>query len=151
MYEYQAKDSTVTLLEGLYEFRNVTGIERKMQSVRPEARRLMDRHDIVHVVFGLDTSLRQEALVDIWTVFGTTARLSDIVEYLRLPEEQVILSEIGCWKITTTTLRAVPDVGRVLWASRNLKRKWPWSDYAELLDQPLKNIRKEFGVVLLAS
>jgi hypothetical protein len=125
-------------------------LEQKLECARPEARALMDRHDVIHVLFGLDTSLRQEAMVDLWTLFGTTARLSELLAYLRLPEEQQILAEIGAWRIAVTTLKAIPDAFRIAGAARRLRRKWPWREHENLLDRPLNEVREGFGVTLMA-
>jgi hypothetical protein len=140
----------MTLRDALAQFRRVSGLEQKLECARPEARALMDRHDVIHVLFGLDTSLRQEAMVDLWTLFGTTARLSELLDYLRLPEEQQILAEIGAWRIAVTTLKAIPDAFRIAGAARRLRRKWPWREHENLLDRPLNEVREGFGVTLMA-
>ena len=142
--------ANLTLREGLNRFRAENGLEEELGAAIPSARALMDHHDILHVLFGLDTSLRQEALVDLWWIFGTTAQLHDVLEYLQLPEEKAILDEIGWWRVTLTALRAVPDVFRVAITSHRLKRKWPCRDYSSWLDRKLREIRDEFGVTLLA-
>jgi hypothetical protein len=143
-------DEALTLRQGLAQFRRTAGLEEKLARVSPQARTLMDRHDVLHVLFGLDTSLRHEAIVDLWTVFGTTARLADLIAYLRLPEEQAILAEIGFWRILLTTLRAAPDLFRVAAAARKLKRKWPWDGHRAHLDTPLGQLRRAYGITLLA-
>jgi hypothetical protein len=147
---YQHPDTRLTLREGLAQFRAANGLAAKVAAARAPARALMDRHDALHVVFGLDTSLRQEALVDLWTVFGTTARLKDMIDYLRLPEEQAILAEIGYWRVAATIVQAIPDAFRVAWAARRLIKKWPWQEQDALLDRGLDELRREFGVPLLA-
>jgi hypothetical protein len=147
---YQHPDTRLTLREGLAQFRAANGLTAKVAAARAPARALMDRHDALHVVFGLDTSLRQEALVDLWTVFGTTARLNDMIEYLRLPEEQAILAEIGYWRVDATIVQAIPDAFRVAWAARRLTKKWPWQEHDALLDRGLDELRREFGVPLVA-
>ncbi len=151
MLSYQSPQARFTLREALAQFRETSGLTEKTALARAEARVLMDQHDAVHVVFGLDASLRQEALVDLWTVFGTTARASELIEYLRLPEEQEILAQIGWPRVLWTTLRAVPDLFRVAAAARRLRKKWPWRHDRALLDRPLHELREEYGVTLLAA
>lgn len=137
-----------TLRAELGRFRAEHGLSQKLAAASPRARELMDRHDVLHVLFGLDTSLRQEAMVDLWTVFGSTARWADMVEYLRLPEEQEILREIGFWRVVATALAAAPDAVRIACAARRLKRKWPWDGHRALLDRPVTELRAEFGVAV---
>ena len=149
MHTYQRPDAPMTVREGLAEFRRVSGLDVKMKDFREEAKVLLDRHDLVHVVFGLDTSLRQEAMVDAWTIFGATATFDELREYLRLPETKEIITDVGVWTTIKTFVIALPDFVRVYLFSRKLKAKWPWIDHDHLLDRPLVDVRKEFGVTML--
>ena len=151
MHTYQNPDAAMSVREGLAEFRRVSGLDAKMQGFREEARVLLDRHDLVHVVFGLDTSLRQEAMVDAWTIFGATATFEELREYLRLPETKEIITNVGIWTTIKTFIIALPDFVRVFLAARKLNAKWPWVEHDHLLDRPLAEVRKEFGVTMLAA
>jgi hypothetical protein len=73
-----------------------------------------------------------------------------MIEYLRLPEEQAILAEIGYWRVAATIVQAIPDAFRVAWAARRLIKKWPWQEQDALLDRGLDELRREFGVPLVA-
>jgi hypothetical protein len=146
---YQHQSAQMTLREALAAYRRTNGLQEKFEAPSPRARTLMDRHDVLHVVFGLDTSLRHEALVDLWTVFGTTARFSAMMDYLRLPEERAILAEIGWWRVAATTIKAIPDAFRVASAAKRLRRKWPWREHEQFLDRRLDEVRRDFAVALL--
>ena len=136
----------LTLREALKAFRDREDLSEKTDKARPEARLHMDRHDTAHVVLGLNTSLRQEALVDLWTIFGTDARWQDMTAYLRLAEEMEIIRQIGWVGMTVSTLRAVWDMPGVVYHTRHQKRKWPWRDYHELLDEPIAALRLSYGI-----
>jgi len=136
--------SALSLQAGLELFRIREGLAEKAKATRQEARLHLDRHDIAHVLLGLDTSPDQEALVDIWTVFGTNATLSDIMTFLQLPEEKEILKEIGCWTVTGTSIRALPKISKVARAARKQSAKWPWRDYHALLERKVEDIRADF-------
>jgi hypothetical protein len=66
-----------------------------------DSARFFRSHDIAHVVFGLDTTLADEALADAWTLLGTDVGLRRYVRYLRTnPEAQQLMKQIG-WARTT--------------------------------------------------
>ena len=59
-------------------------------------------HDTAHVVFGCSTALVNEAMVKIWSFFGTTRGLRLVREY-RLPESQEIYEQLE--KVSLADLR----------------------------------------------
>ena len=52
-------------------------------------------HDITHVIFGLDTSLEQESLLDSWLFSGASWRLKDLLAYGKLPELKELNRYLG--------------------------------------------------------
>ncbi len=139
--------SDLTLVEALETFRKQHGLNEKYRGMREEAQMHFERHDMVHVLFGLDTSLRQEAMADGWTIFGTDISWKDIREFYDLPEEKEVVGEIGWWTVTKAFVSGVPDFVRIAWRSRRLRKKWSWSDNADYRDRKLAEIRREFGIV----
>lgn len=47
---------------------------------------LLRNHDCTQMIFGLDTSIEQEALLGIWVLFGCQFRLADLIAYTKLPQ-----------------------------------------------------------------
>lgn len=115
---YASQASSQTLREGLAEYYEHNPALLDPAQMDPQAARLFRQHDAAHVVFGCDTSLRGEALIDTWTIFGSTIGLR------------------GC----------LGDVVRVIWRSQRLRQKWTWRGYDAQLDQPLAEIRERFGI-----
>ena len=138
--------SDLTLDEALKTFRHENGLEAKYKGMRKDAQLHFERHDIVHVLFGLDTSIRQEAQADGWTLFGTDISRRDIKDFFDLPEEKELIDEIGWWSITKAYFRGVPDYFRIAWQSRRLRKKWPWSKNARYRNANVGAIRREFGI-----
>ncbi len=138
--------SDLTLDEALQSFRKENGLDEKYRDMRPEAQHHFERHDIVHVLFGLDTSIRQEAQADGWTLFGTDISRRDIRDFFDLPEEKELIDEIGWWAITKAYFRGVPDYFRIAWQSRRLRKKWRWADNSEYRSSTVGAIRREFGI-----
>jgi len=143
---YADQDSPQSLRDALTEYyvRNPDLLDPGAMPADTEA--LFRQHDAGHAVFGCDTSLRGETLIDTWTVVGTTAGVRGYLEYFKHPQVNQIFSDVGYGRIAVESLRCLPDVLRVLARSRRLSRRWPWADYARYLDQPLGEIRRQFNI-----
>jgi ubiquinone biosynthesis protein Coq4 len=143
---YTSQSSSQTLREGLAEYYEHNPALLDPAHMNPEAARLFRQHDAAHVVFGCDTSLRGETLIDTWTIFASTIGLPGYLAYLKLPQVKQLFAQAGARRIATELLRFLPDLVRVVWRSRRLRRKWPWHDHGEQLDRPLAEIREDFGI-----
>lgn len=139
--------SDLTLEEALEAFRKQHGLDEKYRDMRPEAQHHYELHDIVHVLWGLDTSMRQEAQADGWTLLGTDISRKDIREFFDLPEEKELIDELGWWAIIKGYVSAIPDYARIFRQSRKLAKKWRWSDNAGYRTRRVEEIRREFGIV----
>ena len=76
-------------------------------------------------------------------VFAVTWRTSNT------PQVNQIFSDAGYLRITLEFVRCLPDVLRVIRRSRRLVAKWPWSTYENYLERPLREIRREFNIVVM--
>lgn len=144
--EYLEQSSAQTLAQGLSEYYAHNPGLLDPERLPPHAARLFRQHDVAHVVFGCDTSLRGETLVDTWTIFATSAGLRGYLEYLKLPQVNELFSRTGYARIALELLRAIPDVIRVVYRSLRAKRKWQLGDWEQHLERPLRSIREQFGV-----
>lgn len=147
---YQQQDCELTLREGLQEYyEGHPGLFRPAQ-LSEESARFFRSHDTAHVVFGLDTTLDDEALADTWTMFGSDVGMRRYVHYLRTNREaQQLLKEIGWAKTIAISLRTAPRLFAVWLRARQMKRKWPWEGSESLLDMPLSKIREELNLRLI--
>ncbi len=148
---YQDPDSEQTLAEGLEEYYASMGNLDPLEGMDPEARALFDRHDAAHVVFGCDTTIEQEVLMDTWTIFGSDVGVVAYAKYLKNPTARAIALELGVWRTIVVTVRALPAVVRVFLATRRMKKRWPWDGFAAYRERPLREIRAELGVDVRAS
>ena len=62
-----------------------------------ELAEMFRQHDAGHVIFGCDTSLRGETLIDTWTIFATRAGIRVYFKYLKYPEVNQIFAQAGYW------------------------------------------------------
>jgi hypothetical protein len=143
---YLQQDSRQTLREAIAEY-----YERNADLLDPvglpsDAAELFRRHDAGHVVFGCDTSLRGETLVDTWTIFASSAGLRGYLEYFKYPQVNQIFAETGYWRAAYEFLRALPDVVKAIAGSLRLSAKWPWTEYEQHLDESLEEIRRRFNI-----
>lgn len=145
--EYRRGDAKLTLAEGLREYYASRPGLVDGRGVSEAARQFFRCHDAAHVVFGCSTSLPDEAVVKIWSFFGTTAGLALLRDY-RLPESREIYEELAWRDIATTALRSLVGVPRILWRCSRMHKRWPWSDFERYLDVPLCDIRREYGIGL---
>lgn len=143
--EYPRPETKLTLAEGLREYYASRDGLVGGRGLSPAAREFFRCHDAAHVVFGCTTDLLDEAVVKIWSFFGTTAGLGLLRAY-RLPESQEVYQTIAWRDVASVGLRSVVVVPRVLWRSIRMSRRWPWSGFDRYLDVPLTDIRREYGI-----
>lgn len=138
--------SSQTLDEALRDFRREHGLDEVYRGMSATAQEHFERHDIIHVLFGLDTSLRDEARADGWTLLGSDVSWRDIREFSKLPEEKKIVGDLGWTTIAKTVMRALPDYAGMAWRARRLTKRWQWSDNARYRTMQVGAIRREFGI-----
>ncbi len=148
MLGFQFPDCDMTLEEGLSEYYAsrddlVTG-----RGVSDSAREFFRCHDAAHVVFGCSTTLSNEAIVKIWSFFGTTAGLSLLRDY-RSPESKEIYEQIKWSDVPGPALRSMVNVPLVLFRCLRMDRRWPWSDFDRHMNVRLVEIRREYGIRVL--
>lgn len=143
---YAEQDASISLREGLDEYyaRNPGLLDPG--ALDTEGAELFRAHDAGHVVFGCDTSIRGETLIDTWTMAATAIGLRGYLAYLKQPDVNKIFAETGYGKIAAESMRVLPDILRVLARSRRLSEKWPWQDWERFLDRPLGELRRDFGI-----
>lgn len=146
MASYRHPDAQLTLREGLAQFYQEHP-ELKRQGLSPEAQAFFHRHDTVHVVYGCDTSLAQEAVVKLASIFGTTGGLSVLRGY-RLYESLDIYRQLAFREILWTLLRAWLLVPMTIYRSKRQAEPWPWADFDSHLDTPLADLRRRYGIAV---
>ena len=148
MLSFQSPDCEITLEESLGEYYGsrddlVTG-----RGASDSARKFFRCHDAAHVVFGCSTTLTNEAMVEIWSFFGTTAGFSLIRDY-RSPESKEIYEQIEWGDVPGTALRSTVNLPLVLFRCLRMKKRWPWSDFEKYTNVRVAEIRREFGISIV--
>lgn len=86
--QYLNPNSTQTLREAIAELRDLEGGEDAAANIAPELLPDLEIHDVIHVLFGCSTDLANEVMAHLWTVFGTTYPVQDMVRVNTHQEEQ---------------------------------------------------------------
>lgn len=146
---YQQPNSELTLAEGLAEYFADNADHLDTRTYTAAAKEFFRCHDALHVVLGCDLSLVDEMVVKITSLFGTSEGLRVLRGYA-LPESKEIYQQLSLVLIIATTLRAVVVVPQTVWDCLRLIKRWPWDDFDAYLDEPLREIRAEFGIKVRA-
>lgn len=146
-HRFQSASTRQSLADGLAEyFAANPGLVRGAQL--PEAAKaFFTSHDAVHVLFGCGTSLPDELVVKVASVFGTTAGFSALRGY-RLHESFDIYARLWPGAIALTVLLAPSLVVRTIWRCTRQRNKWPWSKFEGYLNTPLTDLRARFGIIV---
>ncbi|MEO8250777.1 MAG: hypothetical protein ABI589_15570 [Burkholderiales bacterium] len=145
MHDWQRQDSSLTLAEGVAAYFASDPALLDGRAASAEAREFFRCHDAVHVVFGCGTSLPDEAIVKIASVFGTTAGRAALRGY-RLHESRGIYRKLRLANMLRTTLESVRLVPRAILRCQRQFGKWPWDQFDRFLEAPLGKTRAEFGI-----
>ena len=148
---YQQQDSTQTLADGLEEYyaANVGKVVRP-RDLPPESGALFRSHDICHVVFGLNTTLDDEALADIRTLLSCDVGVRRYAAYLATDKQaQALFKELGYLKSAWVTILAVPRICRATVEAFRMNKRWPWTPPESFQERRLADLRQEFGIHLV--
>lgn len=147
--QYMRPDTTMKLRDGLEEYYGtITGLITADNAPR-EVAELFHFHDVCHVVFGCDTSPRGEALVDTWSIFGTTVTLKTYQKYLSFQETKSIFESMTFMDMLKMLGESTTAVPVAFWRAQHMTQKWPFRDHEQYLDRPLNEIRAEYGIEVL--
>ena len=151
MLGYQEQDSSQTLREGLAEYyRANPGIVTRPADLPAESVALFRSHDMCHVIFGLNTSLADEALADARTLFSCDVGVRHYARYMTTDNAaKEVFKELGYTKALVVTLKSLPRIVRAAFAAFGMRKRWPWNPPDAYLDRPLGELRREFGIRVL--
>ena len=150
MLKYQEQNSELTLLQGLGEFYSINPQFRKL-SEQDGKEGLFFQHDITHIVFGLNTKLEEEHLLDTWALWGCKIKWKTMYEYIKHPAikkiTKDIYKELGVWGIVKKIIVMIPLKLFIVLRALRMKKKWDYHNITEdLLNSKLSNLRKEYNI-----
>lgn len=143
-FSFTDPHSPRTLAEGMAEF--AAALPAPLAPDDPDLLEFMHAHDACHVLFGLGTTIDDEALADTWTMVATDMPVRRYMAYLKREPFKKLLVEIGARQLIVGTLRSLPRLVRVLWRARRMPARWPFWGYAEHLGTPICELRERFNI-----
>lgn len=148
---YQQQDSAQTLAEGLEEYYAANaGVVIRPSDLPPESAALFKGHDTGHVIFGLSTSLPDEAMADTRILLSTDAGFWRYSRYITADKQaKAILQQIGYTKVVFYTLLALPRMLRAAWGAVRMKKRWPWEPPPSFQTRSLAELRHEFQIRII--
>ena len=163
MLAYQHQDCDLTLTEGLEIYWNHLQDVGKNQLVDNENSTVVMDHDCTHVIFGLDSSVEQEMILDRWTKRGTSGYLKYVLDFVRLylknleireairENRKNLIKELGYLTLLRLAITTWPKSRVVHKRAKKMKNKWGLRCPQELLNKKICDLRKEYGIVILKS
>ena len=152
---FQSQNCDITLAEGLEEYRAYLQANGKKQLVDAPGSTVIRDHDATHVMFGLDTSIEQESMLDSWVFLGTKWKLKELLAYNKLPEIKQLYKDFwhdpGYFKLFLTTIRLLPIKLKIRKRAKQMNKKWTFVSTDSLMDQKVCDLREEFGIKILTA
>tara|TARA_B100001250_G_scaffold332348_1_gene297736 strand:- start:12123 stop:12626 length:504 start_codon:yes stop_codon:yes gene_type:complete len=153
MLEYQKQDCDLTLQEGLDCYYNTFPETTEIFEDDEQSGTLLRDHDCTHVIFGLDTSIEQESILDTWVLWGSKWKLKYLLGYLKLPQIKQLYKDLyrefrvfGFLKIFWKTGRMKR---KAMYRAIKMKKKWPFKMPEEYLSMKISDLREEYGIKVL--
>lgn len=146
--KYMDPKATMTLREGLEEYYDIPGLFRP-EEMEGEMGELFGFHDTCHVIFGCDTSIHGEALVDTWSIFGTTVTLKTYQKYLEFSGTQSLFKNMTFEQMLEALSETATQTPKAFWRATHMTHKWPFRDHEQYMDRPLDELRAEFGIEVI--
>jgi hypothetical protein len=150
---FQFQNCDITLAEGLEEYRAYLRANGKKQLIDKPGSTIIRDHDATHVIFGLDTSIEQESMLDSWVFLGTKWKLKELLAYNKLPELKQLYKDFwhdpGYFKLIMTAIKLLPIKLKIRKRAKQMKKKWPFVSPDSLMNQRVCDLREEFGIEIL--
>ncbi|MEO1620291.1 MAG: hypothetical protein AAFU53_04560 [Cyanobacteria bacterium J06632_3] len=155
--QYLKKDSTQTLREGLKEYYAANPHVTLPDTQTADFGRILAAHDALHVIYACDTGMYDELRLlplSWWTSECTFNK------YLSMKNSPAVdqmyndmIKEKGTLWLYRSVLkvlpRLIPTVVSMWFKTRDRKKRLPFFDYLQLLEQPLLKIRQDFDLLPL--
>ena len=148
-HRFESALSVQTLAQGLAEYLSANpSLKRQESLLSSEAREFFRSHDIVHVLYGCGTTMPDEAVVKLSSLFGTTGGFrvlrgytahETLDIYTKLPLGNTLMALLKSpYLILRTVLRCIRQTQR-----------WPWAENQQYLDTPLVDLRSKFRIAVV--
>jgi hypothetical protein len=102
------------------------------------------------VIFGLDTTLADEGMADVRTLFSCDVGWRTYARYMTSdPEAKAIFKELGYVRAVWAVLIIVPRMFRAISEAWRTRKRWPWEAPADYFDRSLGDLRRQYGIRII--
>ena len=154
MFEYQKDDCDLTMSEGLRSYYDSFPESKKIFQDNPESGNLLRDHDCTHVIFGLDISIEQEAILDTWVIWGSSFKWKYLLGYSKLPQikdlQKNLFKEFGIKGFLKIYWNIGAIKRKVIFRTFKMKKKWPFQMPEDYLDMKISDLREIHGINVLS-
>ena len=153
MLQYQEQDCELTLSEGLECYYNSFPDSKEVFKDNDESGTLLRDHDSTHVIFGLDISIEQEAILDTWVLWGSRFKWKYLFGYSKLPQiaelQKGLLKEFGFSGFIKLYWKVGAIKRKVIYRTFKMKKKWPFKMPDEYMSMKISELREAHGIKIL--
>ena len=116
----------------------------------PESFMLFRNHDLCHVIFGLSTSLPDEAMADTRTLLSCDVGVRRYLAYLSQDQQaKAVFKQVGYWRSAWATIMTLPRILRAVAEAWRMPKRWPWTPPDSFQARALAELRAEFGIKVI--
>ena len=155
MLKYQQQDCDLTLSEGLECYYNSFPDSKEILEDDAHSGNLLRDHDCTHIIFGLDISIDQEAILDTWVLWGSSFKWKYLLGYSKLPQinelQKNLFKELGIKGFLKLYWNTIAIKRKVIFRTFKMKKKWPFQMPEEYLNIKISELRKIHGIKVLSS
>ena len=153
MLQYQEQDCELTLSEGLECYYNSFPDSKEVFKDNHESGTLLRDHDSTHVIFGLDISIEQEAILDTWVLWGSRFKWKYLFGYSKLPQiaelQKGLLKEFGFMGFIRLYWKVGAIKRKVIYRTFKMKKKWLFKMPDKYMSMKISELRKIHGIKVL--
>ena len=141
--------SRKTLREGLSEYFHQSSALMDKSELPSDLGKGLQSHDVAHVVFGCDTSFLGEVVLARWSIFGVTGSIRPYLTGFRRRETRGLFIDALSAFRPRMFWPVVKFASVAVVRSLRMRKRWPFENYSQYLDEPLCDIRERFGIRVL--
>lgn len=153
MLPFQDSTQDMTLNEGIECYRNYLVQNNRKILIDESGSTLIRDHDATHVIFGLDTTLEEESMLDSWVLWGTQYKFSYLNQYRKLPQledfSKNLFKELGISGFFNLLRSVLRNKITVFKRTRKMSKKWPFRVPDDYLERSILDLRSEYGIEIL--
>lgn len=145
---FESALSGQTLAQGLAEYLLANpSLKRQDSLLSTEAREFFRSHDIVHVLYGCGTTMPDEAVVKLSSLFGTTGGFQVLRGYIAF-ETLDIYTKLPLGSTLLALLMSPHLILRTIWRCARQTQSWPWARNHQYMNTRLFDLRSKFKITV---